>query len=92
MQLWSADSQTRKKENNVVTPVSSGLFVYGSRQHMVATIDAQSGVITTHGIGGVELNVRFPKGQVDSNFAGATSVIGAGFIEATVRLQVVPVS
>ena len=77
-------------DNHSVTPVSSGLFVYGSRQSAVATIDSGSGVITTHSIGGVELTVRYPKGQVNSNFAGATSVIDSGFIEAVVQVTVTP--
>ena len=75
-------------QGTVVTPIDSTLFVFGSRNSLVASIGASSGIIVPRTAGGVELYVRFPKGQVNSNFAGATSVISAGFIEASVQLTV----
>jgi hypothetical protein len=71
--------------NNAVTAIAP--FTYKSRNRLVASIDASTGVITTNSIGGVGLLVSYPKGAVNASFNGAP--YSTGTIDATVQLTVV---
>jgi hypothetical protein len=71
-------------QGNPSTPVGN-YFAYYSRQRLVATV--VDGIITPVARGSCVVEVRWPVGQVNVNFVGATSN-PSNFIYATIALTV----